>query len=226
MTPFLIVQTALSSLSTNKLRAGLTLLGIIIGVAAVIASIAIGRGSQEQVSDQIEALGTNLLFVQSNQGGDATLTLSDASALAKRELLPSVREVASRHPQRRLDRGGDRLHVRSDHGRDLELRRGPQLRSAVGRVHLAGPRHQQRRGRRARLVGGRGPVRQPRSRGRPGACCRPPVQSHWRPGKQGRQRLRDRRPAGDGADHDGVLPALRAAHGAGRGDGHQQSTCR
>ena len=94
MTPFLVVQTALSSLSTNKLRAGLTLLGIIIGVAAVIASIAIGRGSQEQVSDQIEALGTNLLFVQSNQGGDATLTLSDASALAKRELLPSVREVA------------------------------------------------------------------------------------------------------------------------------------
>lgn len=94
MTPFLVVQTALSSLSTNKLRAGLTLLGIIIGVAAVITSIAIGRGSQEQVSDQIEALGTNLLFVQSSQGGDSTLTLSDASALANRELLPSVREVA------------------------------------------------------------------------------------------------------------------------------------
>ena len=94
MTPLLIVQTALISLSTNKLRAGLTLLGIIIGVAAVIASIAIGRGSQEQVSDQIEALGTNLLFVQSSQGGDAALTLSDASALANKDLLPSVREVA------------------------------------------------------------------------------------------------------------------------------------
>ena len=94
MTPLLIVQTALISLSTNKLRAGLTLLGIIIGVAAVITSIAIGRGSQEQVSDQIEALGTNLLFVQSSQGGDAALTLSDASALANKDLLPSVREVA------------------------------------------------------------------------------------------------------------------------------------
>ncbi len=94
MTPFLVVQTALSSLSTNKLRAGLTLLGIIIGVAAVITSIAIGRGSQEQVSDQIEALGTNLLFVQSTQGGDAALTLSDASALTDQDLLPSVREVA------------------------------------------------------------------------------------------------------------------------------------
>ena len=94
MTPFLVVQTALSSLSTNKLRAGLTLLGIIIGVAAVITSIAIGRGSQEQVSDQIEALGTNLLFVQSTQGGDAALTLSDASALTDKDLLPSVREVA------------------------------------------------------------------------------------------------------------------------------------
>ena len=94
MTPLLVVQTALSSLSTNKLRAGLTLLGIIIGVAAVITSIAIGRGSQEQVSDQIEALGTNLLFVQPSQGGDAALTLSDASALTDKDLLPSVREVA------------------------------------------------------------------------------------------------------------------------------------
>ena len=94
MTPLLVVQTALRSLSTNKLRAGLTLLGIIIGVAAVITSIAIGRGSQEQVSDQIEALGTNLLFVQPSQGGDAALTLSDASALTDKDLLPSVREVA------------------------------------------------------------------------------------------------------------------------------------
>ncbi len=78
----------------NKLRAGLTLLGIIIGVAAVIASVAIGRGSQQQVSDQIEALGTNLLFVQPQGGADSALTLSDAAALMDDELLPSVEQVA------------------------------------------------------------------------------------------------------------------------------------
>ena len=94
MTLLVVLQTALSSISMNKLRAGLTLLGIIIGVAAVIASVAIGRGSQQQVSDQIEALGTNLLFVQPQGGADSALTLSDAAALMDDELLPSVEQVA------------------------------------------------------------------------------------------------------------------------------------
>jgi len=94
LTLLVVLQTALSSISMNKLRAGLTLLGIIIGVAAVIASVAIGRGSQQQVSDQIEALGTNLLFVQPQGGADSALTLSDAAALMDDELLPSVEQVA------------------------------------------------------------------------------------------------------------------------------------
>src|SRR3989304_4805770 len=55
--------TALSSLVANKLRSLLTMLGIIIGVAAVITMIAIGEGSQKAVMDRIQALGSNLLFV-------------------------------------------------------------------------------------------------------------------------------------------------------------------
>lgn len=94
MTPLLTLQTALTSLGANKLRAGLTLLGIVIGVAAVIAAVAIGRGAQQQVSDRIEGLGTNLLFVQPSQGGDNTLTLDDAGALLNRRLVPSVKKVA------------------------------------------------------------------------------------------------------------------------------------
>ncbi|MEX0601752.1 MAG: ABC transporter permease, partial [Bacteroidota bacterium] len=54
--------TALSALFANKLRALLTMLGIIIGVAAVITMIAIGEGAQKAVMERIQALGSNLLF--------------------------------------------------------------------------------------------------------------------------------------------------------------------
>ena len=85
------LRMALSSLGANKLRAGLTLLGIVIGVSAVISLMAIGRGVQQSITSRIESLGTNLLFVrpgESSQGGvssglgsAATLTLEDAHAL-------------------------------------------------------------------------------------------------------------------------------------------------
>ncbi len=55
--------TALAALFANTFRALLTMLGVIIGVAAVITMIAIGEGAQKAVVDRIEALGSNLLFV-------------------------------------------------------------------------------------------------------------------------------------------------------------------
>ncbi|MGH2569570.1 MAG: ABC transporter permease, partial [Bacteroidota bacterium] len=55
--------TALNALTSNKLRALLTMLGIIIGVAAVITMMAIGEGAQKAVVDRIQALGSNLLFI-------------------------------------------------------------------------------------------------------------------------------------------------------------------
>ncbi|HZQ05477.1 MAG TPA: ABC transporter permease [Anaerolineae bacterium] len=85
------VRIALRSLAANKLRASLTMLGVIIGVGAVIALMSIGRGASAAISSQIQSIGTNLLFVRpgsSQQGGvrgaegsAGTLTLEDGQAL-------------------------------------------------------------------------------------------------------------------------------------------------
>ena len=91
MSPLTILLTAVASLGANKLRTGLALLGIVIGVAAVISAVSVGRGAQEVVTSRIESLGTNLLFVRpgqstvggigGGQGTASTLTLEDAYAL-------------------------------------------------------------------------------------------------------------------------------------------------
>ena len=96
------VRVALRALGANKLRALLTMLGIIIGVAAVISLMSVGRGVQAGVTDRIQGLGTNLLFVRpgaareagvrQTQGTVQTLTLEDADAIAER--VPSVVAVA------------------------------------------------------------------------------------------------------------------------------------
>jgi len=92
---------ALESLGANKLRSALTVLGIVIGVAAVISMLSIGRGAEAAITAQIQSVGTDLLFVRpgrTQQGGAfgaagsaATLTLADAEAL---NFAPSVIGVA------------------------------------------------------------------------------------------------------------------------------------
>ena len=92
MNVFASVQVALRSLLANKLRSGLTMLGIIIGVGAVIALVAAGAGAQAQVSEQFESLGSNMLVVSpgavsfrgiSMGGGSAeSLTNDDVEAIA------------------------------------------------------------------------------------------------------------------------------------------------
>ena len=67
-----IIRIAMRALARNKLRSALTMLGIIIGVGAVIAMVSVGQGAQEQAQQQIAAMGSNMLFVQSgtvNRGG-------------------------------------------------------------------------------------------------------------------------------------------------------------
>ncbi|HEY8476538.1 MAG TPA: ABC transporter permease, partial [Chloroflexota bacterium] len=64
MTLWESVRVALRALSANRLRAALTMLGVIIGVAAVIALVAVGQGAQQQITERIQQLGTNLLFVR------------------------------------------------------------------------------------------------------------------------------------------------------------------
>ncbi|MCW5888695.1 MAG: ABC transporter permease, partial [Anaerolineales bacterium] len=89
---------ALESLAANKLRSALTVLGIVIGVAAVIAMLAVGRGAQSTITGTIEGIGTNLLFVISGGGSDVTnpkpLTLADAQAMQDNFAAPSVIGVA------------------------------------------------------------------------------------------------------------------------------------
>ena len=58
---------ALISLNSNKFRAALTLLGIVIGVSAVISLMAIGEGVQQTITSRIESLGTNLIFVRAGE---------------------------------------------------------------------------------------------------------------------------------------------------------------
>ena len=82
------IKTAISSLGANKLRAGLALLGIVIGVTAVITLMSIGRGTTEQITGIIQGLGTNLLFVQPE--GEGQLTLGDANALVDPVYAPTV----------------------------------------------------------------------------------------------------------------------------------------
>ncbi|GIE98918.1 ABC transporter permease [Paractinoplanes rishiriensis] len=84
-----IVRFALRGVAANKLRSALTMLGILIGVAAVILLVAVGNGSARQVSDRIEALGTDTLTVTG-----AGLTLDVAQALDDPVLAPDVRSVS------------------------------------------------------------------------------------------------------------------------------------
>ena len=93
--PFL---EAFDSLSSNKLRSGLTILGIIIGVGAVIAMVSIGRGAEATITDSIQGIGTNLLFVfrggSSEVRNPQPMTLGDATAIGDPFLAPSVVGVA------------------------------------------------------------------------------------------------------------------------------------
>jgi len=88
-----IISVALGALRANKLRSLLTMLGIVIGVGAVIAVVALGTGAQQAVKDRIAALGTTLLTVNPGQqrgqgvaiaGGQQRLTIDDAKAVDER----------------------------------------------------------------------------------------------------------------------------------------------
>ncbi len=88
-----IIYEALESLTVNKLRSFLTVLGIVIGVAAVIAMLAIGRGAQQSINDQINSLGTNVIYVFSG-GQDVRnprpLTTDDVAAISDPAQAPAV----------------------------------------------------------------------------------------------------------------------------------------
>lgn len=96
------LRIALRALMVNKMRSGLTMLGIIIGVGAVIAMIAVGSGAKKRIADQIASMGSNILIVLSGSstsgglrhgaGTIPTLTVEDSKAI--RSEVPGVRLVA------------------------------------------------------------------------------------------------------------------------------------
>jgi putative ABC transport system permease protein len=94
------VRVALSGLGANRLRSGLTILGLMIGVGSVIVLVAVGTGSSAAVESQIEALGSNVLLVSATPGlggfggggqtSSQSLSLADAAALHNRLTTPDV----------------------------------------------------------------------------------------------------------------------------------------
>ena len=91
------ISEAITSLLSSKLRSGLTILGIVIGVASVIAMLAVGRGAQATINNSISSLGTNLLFVSPGaQGVTRTqpLTTDEAEALIDPLNAPDIKAVA------------------------------------------------------------------------------------------------------------------------------------
>ena len=104
MNPFDTLKTALWSLGSSKLRSSLTLLGIIIGIAAVMVLMTIGTSIQKSITERIQSQGANLLFIQyqaptslntsDESSQSSTLTISDASALVNSIFAPSIKSAA------------------------------------------------------------------------------------------------------------------------------------
>jgi putative ABC transport system permease protein len=100
------LRTALEAIRGHRMRSILTMLGILIGIAAVILTVGFGQGAQAQVKAEISKLGSNLLIVspgsttsttgvRSGRGSAATLTTTDAATLANPEVAPDIKQVAA-----------------------------------------------------------------------------------------------------------------------------------
>ncbi|GAA0637266.1 ABC transporter permease [Sporichthya brevicatena] len=105
MNPRDTTRTALEAIRAHRLRSALTMIGILIGIAAVTVTVGLGQGAQAQVRDQIDKLGSNLLIVspgsttsstgvRGGRGSATTLTLRDAETLASPEVAPDIAAVA------------------------------------------------------------------------------------------------------------------------------------
>jgi putative ABC transport system permease protein len=120
---------ALKALGRNKMRTALTMLGMIIGVAAVIAMVALGTGAQRFIEDQIKSAGTNMIIVtagnwtvggvRQGQGASNTLTKDDADAI--RQEVPGVQYLAAGATTRAQVVAGNQNWATRIEGTDVEL---------------------------------------------------------------------------------------------------------
>src|SRR3954465_8549694 len=94
-------RTGLDAVRSHRLRSALTMVGIMIGIAAVILTVGLGEGAQDKVHDELNALGTNLLVISPGSttsstgvrggfGSASTLTQADATALANPPTAPDI----------------------------------------------------------------------------------------------------------------------------------------
>src|SRR5258706_12499579 len=92
-----VLRIAMRALARNKLRSGLTMLGIIIGVGAVIAMVGVGQGAASQVQGQIANMGTNVLIVWSGSGnmGGVRTGASGVKSLVTEDMEAILRECPS-----------------------------------------------------------------------------------------------------------------------------------
>lgn len=99
------VRSGLAAIRAHRLRSSLTVLGIVIGISSVILTVGLGQGAQQEVEDQIDALGSNLLIVSPGSSTDSagqrggfgsasTLTYADATAIADPSVVPDAAAVA------------------------------------------------------------------------------------------------------------------------------------
>ena len=137
MSVLMIFRIALKALGRNKMRTALTMLGMIIGVAAVITMVALGTGAQASIDAQIQTMGTNTIQVMAGnftqggvrqgQGNASTLTPEDATAIKS---VPGVLYVGrqSEHP-----RADDRRQPELEHADGGDRRRLPADQFVAGR---------------------------------------------------------------------------------------------
>jgi putative ABC transport system permease protein len=134
MSLLMTLRVALKALNRNKLRTALTMLGMIIGVAAVITMVALGRGAQSSIEDQIRSAGTNLIIVNAgnwtvggvHQGQGAATTLTREDAAAVRDTVPGVQYLTAGVSTRvQLVTGNQNWSTRAQ-GTDVDL---PLIRS-------------------------------------------------------------------------------------------------
>jgi len=99
-----IIKESLGTLVVNKMRTGLAILGIIIGIGSVITLISLGQASQKSIENQIQSLGSNLLTiiptgqnvgaVRGAAGGGTSLTLDDAKAIEKTTEITAIKSLS------------------------------------------------------------------------------------------------------------------------------------
>jgi putative ABC transport system permease protein len=133
MSILMVLRIAVSALNRNKMRTTLTTLGMIIGVGAVITMVALGRGAQQTIEDQIKSAGTNMIMVMSGnwtvggvrqgQGASSSLNAEDAEAIRG---LPGVQYVAAAANTRAQVVAGNQNWQTRVEGTDVDM---PLIRS-------------------------------------------------------------------------------------------------